>query len=126
MAADVQGGKGTVGKLMADTALIDEAQKLLQHGNEMMSQLQGTFTNLNAAVKSVQDGTARFPEITQALADEAKDLPGLVQQTQTSMRELERLIEAMQHHWLIRKYMDRTNSPAEPVKDVRPSKRVGK
>jgi phospholipid/cholesterol/gamma-HCH transport system substrate-binding protein len=126
MAADVQGGKGTVGRLMADTALIDEAQKLLQHGNEMMSQLQGTFTNLNVAVKNVQDGTTRFPEITTALADEAKDLPGLVQQTQTSMRELERLIEAMQHHWLIRKYMDHTNSLTEPVKDVRPSKRVGK
>jgi hypothetical protein len=76
-----------------------------------MSELQGVVTNLNAAVKNVQNGTARLPEITGAVADEAKDLPGLVQQTQTSMRELERLIEAMQRHWLLRKYVNPTNPP---------------
>ena len=108
---DVQAGKGTVGKLIADTALADEAQKLLARASEAMSELQGVVTNLNIAVKNVQDGTARLPEITGAVADEAKDLPGLVQQTQTSMRELERLIEAMQRHWLLRKYVNRTNPP---------------
>jgi hypothetical protein len=56
-------------------------------------------------------GTARLPEITGALANESKDLPGLVQQTQTSMRELERLIEAMQRHWFLRKYVNQTNPP---------------
>ena len=76
-----------------------------------MSELQGVVTNLNVAVKNVQDGTARLPEITDAVADEAKDLPGLVLQTQTSMRELERLIEAMQRHWLLRKYVNQTNPP---------------
>ena len=68
-------------------------------------------TNLNVAVKNVQDGTARLPEITGAVADEAKDLPGLVRQTQTSMREVERLVEAMQRTWLLRKYVNQTNPP---------------
>ena len=54
---------------------------------------------------------ARLPEITGAVADEAKDLPGLVRQTQTSMRELERLVEAMQRTWLLRKYVNQTNPP---------------
>ena len=40
-----------------------------------------------------------------------KDLPGLVLQTQTLMRELERLIEAIQRHWLLRKYVNKTNPP---------------
>jgi hypothetical protein len=53
----------------------------------------------------------RLPEITDAVANETKDLPGLVIQTQTSMRELERLIEAMQRHWLVRKLVNRTNPP---------------
>jgi phospholipid/cholesterol/gamma-HCH transport system substrate-binding protein len=112
LAAGVQAGKGTVGKLITDAALVDEAQKLLARANEAMSELQGMVTNLNVAVKNVQDGTARLPEITGAVADEAKDLPGLVQQTQTSMRELERLIEAMQRHWLLRKYVNKTNPPS--------------
>jgi len=101
LVTDVQAGKGTVGKLITDTALVDEAQKLLARANEAMSEMRSVVTNLNVAVKNVQDGTARLPEITDAVADEARDLPGLVQQTQTSMRELERLIEAMQRHWKI-------------------------
>ena len=108
---DVEQGKGTVGKWITDPALADEAQKLLARANEAMSELQGMVTNLNVAVKHVQDGTARLPEITGAVADEAKDLPGLVLQTQTSMRELERLIEAMQRHWLLRRYVNPTNPP---------------
>ena len=104
MAAGVEAGKGTVGKLITDTALADEAQKLLARANEAMSELQGVVTNLNVAA-------ARLPEITYAVADEAKDLPGLVRQTQASMRELERLVEALQRHWLLRKYVNQTNPP---------------
>jgi len=115
MAAAVEQGKGSVGKLLTDTGLADEAQKLLVHANQTMSELQGVVTNLNAAVKNIQTGTERLPEITGAVADEAKDLPGLVGQSQTSMRELERLIEAMQRHWLLRKYVNHTNPPAPGV-----------
>ena len=111
LATDVQAGKGTVGKLITDTALADEARTLLARADDAMGELQGVVTNLNVAVKNVQNGTARLPEITGAVADEAKDLPGLVLQTQTSMRELERLIEAIQRHWLLRKYVNKTNPP---------------
>jgi len=111
LAADVEQGKGTVGKLLTDTALADETQKLLAQANQTMSELQGMTTNLNAAVKDVQTGAERLPEITGAVADEVKDLPGLVRQTQISMRELERLIEAAQQNWLISKHVNRTNPP---------------
>jgi phospholipid/cholesterol/gamma-HCH transport system substrate-binding protein len=104
MAAGVEAGKGTVGKLITDPALADEAQNLLARANETMSELQGVVTNLNVAA-------AHLPEITGAVADEAKDLPGLVRQTQTSMRELERLIEATQRTWLLRKHVNQTNPP---------------
>ena len=77
-----------------------------------MRELRWMVTDLNVAVKNVQNGTARLPEITGAVADEVKDLPGLVLQTQTSMRELERLIEARQRHWLPRRYVNKTNPPS--------------
>ncbi|MCD6050428.1 MAG: hypothetical protein K0Q55_1831, partial [Verrucomicrobia bacterium] len=109
--AGVEQGKGTVGKLLTETAVADEAQKLLVRANVTMEELRNVVTNLNVAVMSVQKGTARLPEITDAVADETKELPGLVIQTQTSMRELERLIEGAQKHWLIRRYMDKTNEP---------------
>ena len=111
LTAGVEQGKGTVGKLLTETGLADEAQKLLARANQTMSELQGVVTNLNAAAKNVQTGTERLPEITGAMANEARDLSGLVQQTQTSMRELERLIEALQRNWLVRKYVNHTNPP---------------
>jgi hypothetical protein len=81
-----------------------------------MSELQGVVTNLNTAMKSVQSGAARLPEITDAVAKETKDLPGLVQQTQVSMRELERLVEALQRHWLVRKYINKLDPT--PLRDL--------
>jgi phospholipid/cholesterol/gamma-HCH transport system substrate-binding protein len=111
LAAGVEQGQGTAGQLFTGTALADEAQALLARANGAMSEWHGVVTNLNVAVKNVQNGTVRLPEITDAMANEAKDLPGLVLQTQTSMREIERLIEAMERHWLLRKYVNKTNPP---------------
>jgi phospholipid/cholesterol/gamma-HCH transport system substrate-binding protein len=108
IAADIQAGQGTVGKLITDTTLVDQAHELLAKANQSMSDLQSAVTNVNLA-------TANLPGITGAVADEAKDLPGLVQQTQTSMRELERLIEAAQKNWLVRKHVNKTNpAPISP------------
>jgi phospholipid/cholesterol/gamma-HCH transport system substrate-binding protein len=112
LASGVQQGKGTAGRLLTDTSLADEAQKLLTRANETMSEWQDTMTNLTVAAKNVRNGTTRLPEITDAMANEAKDLPGLVQQTQSSMRELERLIEAAQRNWLVRRYVNQTNPPS--------------
>src|SRR5580765_1138702 len=58
MSAGVEAGKGTVGKLLNETDLADEAQKLLTRANQAMSELQGVVTNLNVAVQNVQTGTA--------------------------------------------------------------------
>jgi phospholipid/cholesterol/gamma-HCH transport system substrate-binding protein len=104
IAADVQEGKGTVGKLLTDPATADELKTLLVKANHSVDELQVTLNNL-------QQASTNLPAISDAIGQEAKDLPGLVLQTQTSMRELERLIEAMQRHWLLRKYVNQTNPP---------------
>jgi phospholipid/cholesterol/gamma-HCH transport system substrate-binding protein len=122
MTAGVAEGKGTMGKLLTDTALADEAQKLLAQANQTMTELQGAVTNLNLAVKNVESGTVRLPEITDAVANGARDLPGLIQQTQMSMHEMERLIEALQRHWIVRKYMSKTNTT--PVSVEKREKRM--
>src|SRR4029077_19310780 len=44
MTAGVEQGKGTVGKLITDTSVADEAQKLLARANQAMSELQGVVT----------------------------------------------------------------------------------
>ncbi|HXJ71963.1 MAG TPA: MlaD family protein, partial [Candidatus Dormibacteraeota bacterium] len=69
MAAGVESGQGTVGKLLTDTTLADEAQKLLAQANETMAVFQGVVTNLDVTAMNVRKGTTRLPEINDAVAD---------------------------------------------------------
>jgi phospholipid/cholesterol/gamma-HCH transport system substrate-binding protein len=108
---NVQQGEGTVGKLLTDPLVADELKTLLGNANHSMNELQVTLTNLQQASSNLQLASTNLPSVSDALGQEAKGLPGLVLQTQTSMRELERLIEAMQRHWLLRKYVNKTNPP---------------
>lgn len=111
IAADLQQGKGTVGQLLTDPAAAEELQSVLVKANQSAAELQVTLENLRLASGELQLASTNLPVISSALSHEARDLPGLVSQTQISMRELERLIEAMQRHWLLRKYVNRTNPP---------------
>ena len=118
--AGVEEGKGTAGKLVNDSALVDSTQELLTHANEVMTDLRGVVAELDDIVKNVREGTVRLPEITDNVADEVGQLPGLVKQTRSSIREMERLIVAMQKHWLIRKYVDKSNPPP-PAENASPA-----
>jgi phospholipid/cholesterol/gamma-HCH transport system substrate-binding protein len=98
LATEIQAGKGTVGKLLTDPTTADE--------------LQVTLNNL-------QQASTNLPAISDAIGLGAKELPELVLQMQTSMREVERLVEAMQRHWLLRKYVNKTNPPpARPLPET--------
>lgn len=118
---DVQAGKGTAGKLLVDPAIADELQSLLVKANQSADGLQVTLGNFQLA-------STNLPAISDAMRREADDLPGLVSQTQISMRELERLIEAMQKNWLVRKHVNKTNPPpAYPLTDTAmPEEKPGK
>jgi phospholipid/cholesterol/gamma-HCH transport system substrate-binding protein len=109
--AGLQEGKGTAGRLLTDPAAANELQSLLIKANQSAEELQVTLENLRLASGELRLASTNLPAISGALSQEARELPGLVLQTQISMRELERLIEAMQRHWLLRKYVNRTNPP---------------
>jgi len=99
LVASVEQGKGTAGKLLTDPAIADELKTILNKGNVSMDKLQGIL-------KDVQLAGTDLSAVSEVLAIEAKDLPGLVLQTQQTLHELERLIEGIERHWLIRKYIE--------------------
>jgi hypothetical protein len=127
-----------VGSLLTDSSAAEELKTLLVKANRSMDQLRVTATNLQRAIVNVHLASINLPAISEAIGQEAKELPGLVLQTQTSMRELERLIEAAQRHWLLRKYVNKTNPPPlrplpaseepqkKPVKGLRSPKHAEK
>ena len=98
MAADLQESKGTVEKLLTDPEVADELKALLVKANRSVDELQVTLNNLQKAGTHLQ-------VISDALS-EAKDLPELLLQTQQTLHEIESLVQGMQQHWLIRKYIE--------------------
>jgi len=112
IAAGVEQGQGTAGKLLTDPALAEDLKTLLDKGIASMDQIQ-------AILKDVQVAGANLSSVSEALAGEAKDLPGLVLQAQQTMHELERLIEGIQRVWPIRSHIEQpqpnTRIPASEV-----------
>jgi phospholipid/cholesterol/gamma-HCH transport system substrate-binding protein len=97
--AGIEQGKGTAGKLLTDPAVADDLKTILDKGNVSMDQLQGIL-------KDVQVAGTHLSAVGEALAIEAKDLPGLVLQTQQTLHELERLIEGIERIWPIRSHIE--------------------
>ena len=95
MAADLQQGKGTAGRLLTDPAAADELERLLAKANAAMDELKLVLGN-------VQQASTNFPAIAGAVNQSVHDLPALVAQTQQTMREIERLVSGIQRFWLLR------------------------
>jgi phospholipid/cholesterol/gamma-HCH transport system substrate-binding protein len=99
LVAGVEQGKGTAGKLLTDPAIADDLKTFLDKGSASLDQLQGIL-------KDVQVAGTHLSAVSEALAIEAKDLPGLVLQTQQTLHELERLIEGIEKVWPIRSHIE--------------------
>ncbi|HTD88685.1 MAG TPA: MlaD family protein [Candidatus Binatia bacterium] len=100
---------GIAADLQDEPSAADELKTFLVNANRSMDELQVTLHNLGMVTANLHLASTNLPAISDALGKESKDLPGLVLQSQTSMRELERSVEAMQRHWLLRKYVNKTN-----------------
>jgi phospholipid/cholesterol/gamma-HCH transport system substrate-binding protein len=105
IAAGVEQGEGTAGKLLTDPAIADDLETILGKANASMDQLQGVL-------KDVKQASTNFPAIAGSVNQSTKDLPALVAQTQQTMQEIERLVRGMQRHWLIRKFVEQADVAA--------------
>lgn len=85
-------GEGTAGQLLRDPALANE-----------LRQITG---KIDATLEQVQQILENFEQVSETIRDETGDVPGLVLQGRETLRESEVLIEGLQRHWLLRKYME--------------------
>ncbi len=114
LVAGVEQGQGTAGKLLTDPAIADDLKTILDKGNVSMDQLQGIL-------EDVQVAGGNLSAVSEALANEAKDLPGLVLQTKQTLQELKRLIEGIERVWPIRSHIEqRQPSTRIPPSEVVP------
>ena len=118
MAASIKNGEGSLGKLLKDPAMADEVAKILKQVNDAADQLK-------AIMADIKKTTVQLPSMASKVGGEVRDSSGLMLQTQATLRETERLIDGIQNHWLIRKYIPQPKStelipagdiPAPPAK----------
>ena len=151
IAASLDSGQGTAGKLLNDPKLadeiaqslpklnksLDEMQTILQdvrrstaslpevadsvreemkHLPEMLAQTRQTMEQIQVVLKDIETLTAQLPKTVEGVHRTVEALPGLILQTEESLRQVQRLTEAAQRSWLVRPYMDQsdTNSHIAP------------
>lgn len=95
-------GEGTVGMFLKDPATAKQMETLFAEINVAVVQLNKTLSNITTA-------SEMLPEAANAVRDELRDVPGVVLQTRTTLHESEKLLQAIQQHWLIRGYMQEYN-----------------
>lgn len=103
IAEELEKGEGTAGQLLRDPSLANELR-------EITEKINASLAEVNVILQDVRASSS-------ILKEEMDDVPGVVLQTRDTMRETEKLLEAIQKHWMIRKYVDQ----AEPSTLIPPS-----
>ncbi len=102
----LEAGEGAVGKLLRDPEVAEQI-------TDMVAGVQDALAEVNAILASVSEATAQLPQMTDRVAGELEDVPGLVYQTQATLQEAEVLLEGIQRHWLIRRHIDKEDRPED-------------
>ncbi len=95
--AGIQRGEGPVGKILRDP--------------QMAQQLADVLAQVQKILGDVKQTTGQLPTIAKTAGGEVRDAGGVMLQTQSALREAEKLIEGLQRHWLLRKYVDQVTAP---------------
>jgi phospholipid/cholesterol/gamma-HCH transport system substrate-binding protein len=96
---DLRHGQGIPAKMLNDPAMAKDVE-------EIVSQAQELMVRINAMAAEAQLAVAKLPAMAETLAGEVDNLPVVIGETQTLMRETTTLLDGLQKHWFLRKYME--------------------
>ena len=96
---DIRQGQGLPAKLLNDPALAQDTAKII-------AEVQALMVKVNAMAAELQQVVAKLPAMADTVAGEVDNLPVVVGEAQTLMRETTTLLHGLQKHWLLRKYVE--------------------
>ena len=96
---DIRTGSGLPAKVLNDPALAKDVENIV-------AQVQELMTKINAMAVELQATVAKLPPMADTLGAEVDNLPALTGDAQTMMRETSTLLDGLQKHWLLKKYME--------------------
>ena len=95
---DIRQGQGLPAKLLNDPAMAKDVE-------DIVAQVQELMVKINAMAAELQTVVAKLPPLTDTVVGEVDNLPVITGDAQTLMRETTVLLDGLQKHWLLRKYM---------------------
>ena len=95
---DVRKGPGLPAKILNDPAMAKDVEGIV-------AQVQELMVKINAMAAELQTVVAKLPPLTDTVAGEVDNLPVITGDAQALMRETTTLLDGLQKHWLLRKYM---------------------
>ena len=96
--AGLEKGEGSAGQILRDPGLANQLNDILKQVDESLAKVQ-------TVLDDVKKTSAQLPAMAEKVGGEVDDMPGLVLQTQETMREAERLIDGIQKSWIVRGYI---------------------
>ena len=107
--AKIDKGEGLAGRALADKQMADDVSNMIKQANLTLEETRKVSENLTRS-------TALMPDTIKNVNDQLKLLSGVIIQAQATLREIQRLTEATQRHWLIRGYVedDQTDMRVSP------------
>lgn len=94
---DLRQGQGALGRLLTDDTLIDEAEVVTK-------ELQAVAERLQRVMADVQRTSSELPAMAAAV-------PDVLDQAEQTLHAVETLVEGLQRHWLVRKYVEPGAAP---------------
>lgn len=107
-------GQGTAGKLLKDPSIANEVEKILEKVDEAVARLNEAMAESKTILDNIKTASAVLPETADTIRGELRDVPGMVLQAQATLYESEQLVDGLQKHWLLRRYMTE-DTPLEAV-----------
>ena len=95
---DVRQGQGIPAKVLNDPALAKDVA-------DIVSQVQALMVKVNAMAVELQAMVSKLPPMVDTVGGEVDNLPVITGEAQTLMRETTTLLDGLQKHWFLRKYM---------------------
>ena len=95
---DVRKGPGLPAKILNDPAMAKDVE-------DIVAEVQKLMVKVNAMAAELQTVVAKLPPMADTVGGEVDNLPVFVGDAQALMRESTALLEGLQKHWLLKKYM---------------------
>lgn len=96
---DIRRGEGIPAKVLNDPAMADDLAGIV-------SQTEALLAKVNAMADDLRQVSGKLPAMADVLAGEVDHLPVVIGESQTLMRETILLLDGLQKHWFLRKYVE--------------------